>query len=154
MSGDAAGEYPSGSDVEWVAVDRAGRVGVFTTGGTGPIPRAYLQSQGAFELIHDALWAMPERTQSEMLVHVPRPDDFEAFARRGFFAFDWADVSRVSEASGLYEAQARPAVAVEFDELEWPEEVRQIVRRLRSQTLDFEHATVDVREFDCAQEPQ
>jgi hypothetical protein len=146
--------YPSEWDVEWVAVDRRNRVGVFTTGGAGPIPRGYLASSTVIARIRDAVWAIPERTESVLLAAVPRPDDFEAFARRGFFAFDWADVGRVDGRSGLYECQARPAMPVEFDAAEWPAEVRDILRQSRSESLDFEQGAVDVRALDCVTAPK
>lgn len=147
------GSYPSGWDVEWVAVDRRGRVGVFTTGAAGPIPRAYLDPPGLVDRVREAVWDMPERTESILLVSLPRPDDYEAFARRGFFAFDWRDVHRTRERSGLYEIQARPASPAEFDEAAWPEELRPVLRRLRSASLDFEQPAVDVSDFDCESGP-
>lgn len=150
----AAGAYPSGWDVEWVAVDRRGRVGVFTTGAVGPVPRGYLDPQSALDRIREAVWEMPERTGSALLVQLPRPDDYEALARRGLFAYDWCDVHRTSGKSGLYELQARPVVPICYEELEWPAELRPLLGRLRSAALDFERQTaVDVREFDCVWGP-
>jgi hypothetical protein len=96
---------------------------------------------------------MPERTDSLLLVPLPRPDDFEAFARRGFFAFDWRDVHRTTDRSQLYEIQARPARAIDFDEADWPAELRPVLRTIRSPSLDFDQPTVDVSEFDCEQRP-
>ncbi|HWJ10177.1 MAG TPA: hypothetical protein VNS46_12425 [Nocardioides sp.] len=151
MSDESVVGYPSEWDVEWVAIDSVGRVGVFTTGGAGPIPRAYLERAELRGEIRAAVWAMPERTESVLLVRMPRPDDYEAFARRGFFAFDWRDVHRVSARSGRYEIQARPRAPAEFDEAEWPAELRPVLRRLRDPSLDFEQPTVDVSALDCAQ---
>jgi hypothetical protein len=153
VSDDSTGGYPSGWDVEWVAVDRRGRVGVFTTGGAGPIPRAYLASPAFLQCVRDAVWDAPERTESFLLVQLPRPDDYVAFARRGFFAFDWADTGRTSGRSGLYELQARPAVAVDVGEVAWPVELQPILRRIQSDTLDFEQVAADVSELDCEQGP-
>ena len=82
-------EYPSGLDVEWIAVDRKGRVGVFTTAGTGPIAKACLSKPEVLDQIWDAIRLLPEVTRYELVVTVPRPDDFIAFAKRGLFAFDW-----------------------------------------------------------------
>jgi hypothetical protein len=72
------------------------------------------------ESVHKAIWDMPERTESHLLVQHVRPDDYEALARRGFFAFDWADVHRTVGRSGLYEIQARPAEPASFDDALWP----------------------------------
>ena len=153
MPNDAAVPYPSEWDPEWVAIDRYGRIGVFTTGGAGPVPRAYLKTPGLLEAVGKAVWDMPERTESLLLAQMPRPDDYEAFARRGLFAFDWRDVHRTTNRSKLYEIQARPAAPIAFDEAEWPAELRPLLGTLRSASLDFEQSTVDVGEFDCEQRP-
>jgi hypothetical protein len=153
MSTEAAGSYPSELDVEWVAVDRVGRVAVFTTGGVGPIPRVYLDQPGILDCTREAVWAALERTESVLLVSLPRPDDYEAFARRGFFAFDWCDVHRTTGRSGLYEIQARPVAPAAFVEAAWPAELSVILVRLRNPLLDFAQPSVDVSVLDCVYGP-
>jgi hypothetical protein len=147
-------EYPSGWDVEWVAVDRRGYVAVFTTGAAGPVPRAYLEAGDLLERVSDAVSAMPEYTRGVVVAPVPSPESFESFARRGFFSFDWADVHRTRDKSGLYELQARPQSPMRFDEAAWPAEVRQVLNRLASASLDFEQLIVDVRGLDCEFDPR
>ena len=142
MPEDAVERYPWGIDVEWVAIDGRGRVGVFTTAGMGPIPSAYLDAPGALDLCFDAIRALPERTESILFAQVPRPDDFVAFARRGCFSFDWED--------GRYELQARPQAPMTFDAAEWPEVLRPILLRATSPSLDFEQGqTADVTALGC-----
>lgn len=97
-------KYPSGLDVEWIAVDCKGRVAVFTTAGTGPIPKACLTEAEVLDQVWDAVRSLPEVTEQELIVTVPRPDDFIAFAKRGLFSFDWAEFQETPQ----YEVQARP----------------------------------------------
>ncbi len=52
-------EYPSGLDVEWIAVDGKGRVGVFTTAGAGPVPKAYLESGTLLDEIWEFIRCAP-----------------------------------------------------------------------------------------------
>jgi hypothetical protein len=104
-----------GMDVAWIAVDALGQVALFTTGGQGPIPTTALAS---IELAEDEACSLPETGGYELLVDVPRPDDFIAFAKRGLFAYDWSDVHRIaSRASGRYELQARPLVPLMLSDL-------------------------------------
>ena len=145
--------YPAGYDAEWLAVDRYGRLGIFTTGGSGPVPRAYLDAPRSLERISAWVWSCPERTASTLLVRLPRPDDFEAFARRGFFAFDWADVHRTSGFSRRYELQARPAEPVTTADVTWPRELSALIQALSGDTLDFDQSSVDVSLFDCRRAP-
>src|SRR5574339_429083 len=97
-------EYPSGFDLEWIAVDRKGRVGVFTTAGSGPIAKACLTAADVPDQIWAAIQSLPEVTECELVCSVPRPDDFIAFAKRGLFSFDWAEFQETPQ----YEVQARP----------------------------------------------
>ena len=141
--------YPFGDDVEWVAVDRWGRVGIFTTGGVGPIPRAYLEAPEAFQQVKELIWRSPECTEATLLTNVRSPDDFVAFARRGFFAFDWADVHRVRDQSGRYELQARPLVPLGVGLLTWPDGIRSLVEGTEHADLDFGQPFLDVTPLDC-----
>ena len=96
-------------NVEWIAVDRKGRVGVFTTAGTGPIPKACLTEAEALYQIWDAIRSLPEVMDYELVVTVPRPDDFIAFAKRGLFSFDWDEFQEAPQ----YEVQARPKLRLQ-----------------------------------------
>ena len=154
MFDDSTSRYPSGFDVEWIAIDCRGRIAVFTTGAAGPVPRVLLASAWVLDRISDAVSAMPECTDSVLLARAPSPESFESFARRGFFSYDWADVHRTHGRSGLYEVQARPQSPVTYDELAWPEELRPLLQHVTSPSLDFDQPTLDVRELDCEFDPR
>ena len=141
--------YPGGDDVEWVAVDRHGRIAVFTTGGVGPIPRAYLREPELLEKLTEALWRLPERSEAHALTDVARPDDYLAFARRGCFAFDWADVHRVAERSGRYELQASPMMPIAFAPSDWPDALVSLLESTKRADLDLAQPSVDVTALDC-----
>lgn len=147
-------EYPSGLDVEWIAVDGRGRVGVFTTAGSGPLPKVYLTSAGLLDQIWDVVRHLPEITEHELLVSLPRPDDFVAFAKRGLSSFDWADICRSwASASGPYEIQARPQHALSVDLIPWPPEIRNILGQVTSPAIDFDCTSIDIAAaLECAAE--
>ena len=95
-----------GIDVAWMAVDVLGQVAIFTTGGVGPVPSTAVASIDITESEVD--W-LPETSGVDLLVNLPRTDDFVGFAKRGFFACDWSDVHRATRHRiDGYELQARP----------------------------------------------
>ncbi len=122
--------YPVGVDCVWLGLDSAQHVGVFVTGGEGPIPNAVLeQSLLWIEDMELEVLGLPKVSDAELLVSVPRPDSFIALAERGLFVFDWADVSRTAgELSNSYELVASPCGGG-ISELDLPERLRGLARR-------------------------
>ena len=105
-------DYPKGIDCVWIGADRNGRLGVFVTGGEGPIPALALRSDRTpVEDIESLLLQLPSSTSSRLVIPLKRPDDFMELAQRGFFAYDWSDIHRTrNEATGGYELIAVPEV--------------------------------------------
>jgi hypothetical protein len=93
-------------DAGWVATDAIGQVAVFTTAGPGPIPNSALPSvENSEELILSLL----EVSDADLVTSMPGANAFAAFAKRGFFAYDWSDVHRTArQALNGYELQYRP----------------------------------------------
>ncbi|MFJ3049839.1 hypothetical protein [Pseudomonas nitroreducens] len=104
-----------GLDVAWMAVDALGHVAIFTSGGVGAVPSTAVAS---IDITEPELDSLPETSGFDLLVNLPRPDDFVRFAKRGFFAYDWSDVHRVTRRRiGGYELQARPLRPLTLSEL-------------------------------------
>jgi hypothetical protein len=83
--------------------------------GKGPVPATALVT---LNITERAVQALAELSKYELLVDVPRPDDFIAFAKRGLFAYDWSDVHRAAENRlNSYELLARPMRPVTLAEL-------------------------------------
>lgn len=149
-------DYPAWLDAEWVAIDRAGCVAVFTTASEGPMPVRYLAEPGTLRALTAAIDALPVTTEAipapwteygapASFVPKPLPDSWEAFARRGCFVYDWSDVHRVRDRLGAYELMARPAVPRPFVPGDWPESLRALLLAMRSEALAFGAArTLDV----------
>jgi hypothetical protein len=98
------------SDLAWLAVDAVGHLAVFTTAGVAPIPSRVLDHRELAERAEELLEQLPAVGDCQMLVSLPRPDDYIGFARRGFFAYDWEDVHRTEGHTRCYEILARPTV--------------------------------------------
>lgn len=105
---DVTNQYPEGWDYEWVWVDRDGYLAVFTTAGVGPIPLFVQEARPQADDVIDLIYDLPRQGDFELLVNLPRPDDFIGFAQRGLYSYDWADIHRTSGKSGKYEIQSKP----------------------------------------------
>ena len=138
-------DYPDGIDYEWFAVDAAGCVAAFTTGGVGPVPVTVLASHAAVDSLDEFILRLPVRGTGAMCVSLPRPDDYLAFAERGVFAYDWADVHRAAKNfSGVYELYSRPSSPITISEL--PAEFQRLLRDFAFNDTQFNNSTsLDVR---------
>jgi hypothetical protein len=139
-------EHPNWLDYEWIATDAIGQVAVFTTGGPGPIPTWLLNNRSRADRVAEILDELPIRGGHELLIAAPRPDDFIRFAQQGLFSYDWADVARTSNKSGMYEICSRPEkpiVAVEM-----PVSCRVLLEQTTFSNMRFDQASfIDVRAF-------
>ncbi len=78
-----------GFELDWLPVDAAGHIGLFSSGGYGPVPLAVVNHLGDVEEALGRLAVMPVTSEC---VEEPAGGKFEFWiepARRGFFGFDW-----------------------------------------------------------------
>jgi hypothetical protein len=123
------------SDLAWLAVDAVWHLAVFTTAGIAPIPSRVLDHRELAERAEELLEQLPVIGDCQLLVSLPRPDDYIGFARRGFFAYDWEDVHRTGGYSRCYEILARPTVPRSVDDITG--ELRVAAELVRLGTLAF-----------------
>ncbi len=122
-------------DGTWLAIDALGHVAVLTTAGVAPIPTVVLDNYQD-DSPEDAVNEMPVVGGYDLHVRYPRPDDFIAFAARGFFAYDWRDAHRVSDFSTSYELIASPNAPILATHLQ-PELLR-LARLVTLVTVTFD----------------
>jgi hypothetical protein len=143
--------YPDGLDCCWLASDRIGQLGVFVTGGSGPIPTQVLLPAYPLDEIEETILALPKASDIDLRVRVPRPDRFVALAERGFFVYDWSDVHRTEQYIDEYELMALPYRPLTLDLL--PESLSDSARAVRFSTVSFATAwRVDVRAHIASRE--
>jgi hypothetical protein len=143
--------YPEGVDCCWLASDRIGQLGVFVTGGSGPIPTQVLLPAYPLDEIEETILALPKASDIDLRVRVPRPDRFVALAERGFFVYDWSDVHRTEQYIDEYELMALPYRPLTLDLL--PESLSDSARAVRFSTVSFATAwRVDVRAHIASRE--
>lgn len=134
-------KYPYDWDLEWLAVDLDGSIAVFTTGGRGPLPiKGY--EEYSREEFSDTVWELPKTSSYELLVDLPRPDDYIQLSEKGFFTYDWADVHRVDGKHNRYELQSRPTKPLKLDKL--PSIISDVVRSIVLPIRFTELSEVDV----------
>jgi len=131
-----------GIDAAWIAIDSRGQVAMFTTGGEGPVPESAIPST---EDAESEVLALPEICGCDLLVNLPRPDEYVAFASRGFFAYDWSDVhSSKKHALGGYELQARPSRPLTLTDLPPSLQGLALSTRLRGASFGSTVITLDI----------
>jgi hypothetical protein len=136
--------YPEGVDCCWLASDRIGQLGVFVTGGSGPIPAHVLLPAYPLDQIEETVLDLPKASDIDLRVRVPRPDRFVALAERGFFVYDWSDVHRTEQYIDEYELMALPYRPITLDLL--PDHFADMARAVRFSTISFASAwRIDVR---------
>src|SRR5688572_14198264 len=136
--------YPDGRDCCWLASDRIGQLGVFVTGGSGPIPAQARLPTYLLDDLEKTLLDLPRASDIDLRVRVPRPDRFVALAERGFFVYDWSDVQRTEQYIDEYELMALPYRPITLDLL--PDHLADTARAVRLGAVSFASAwRVDVR---------
>ena len=128
--------FPEGYDLAWLAVDASDRVAVFTNAGVGPVPSSVFTGTEEPGEIEEMILRLPERNGFHLVVEMPRPDSFVAFARRGVFAYDWRDVHRVQGRTGCYEIMCCPTDKIKVGDLGG--ELAAIAWRIRFESLCFD----------------
>jgi hypothetical protein len=129
-------EYPAQVDCVWLASDRVGQMAAFITAGEGPIPRVLLDhDEFDIEAIEPLIIDLPRVGGVQLLVSVPRPDDFIAMAERGIFVYDWTDIHRASDFLRAYELVAIPLSPI--NETVLPEKLLNILGCVRFRNLEF-----------------
>ena len=136
--------YPVGLDCCWLASDRIGQLGVFATGGSGPLPAQALIPTYPLDDLEEAILALPKASDIDLRVRGPRLDRFVAMAERGIFVYDWSDVHRTEQYIEEYELMALPYRPLTLDLL--PESLSDAARAVRFNAVSFASAwRVDVR---------
>lgn len=146
-------QYPEGVDCVWIGSDRDGRLGVFVTGGEGPIPALALDAKRIpVEEIEGRLLGLPPTTLGRIIVALKRPDDFLELARRGLFAYDWSDVHHTqSENSGKYEQIAVPETPLMWATL--PAEIASLLAGITFSLAFPQENLIDARKALQCREP-
>ena len=113
----AAGNRPDWADVMWYGVDRQGRVGMFTSGGPGPIPRVVFRDLDAYNTLDRHLRGLPAVGKPVLLIRYKPTTDWQRAAERGLYAFNYEyDRGRPDG----YRLVARPSAPLSLTDLpEW-----------------------------------
>jgi hypothetical protein len=104
-------------EVDWLAVDNKGQLGIFTAVMNAPIPDKVKSSFENYQDLRERIELTPKAT--EAIVVTREKGDFTAwiaYADKGLFAFDFQDIHR-TEKKNQYDLIAKPTRPLRIDEL-------------------------------------
>lgn len=132
-----------GEEFDWLAVDRDGHVGHFSTAGYGPAPVAFTEQGRNQRAAFEYIMALPKARLLVPLKIAGAGDlsDWQDMAKRGIFSFDHQDWN------GPYQQVAQPLrQPLRIDEL--PEHVRAEIESVRLEGISFRWR-MTVKATDC-----
>lgn len=120
-----------GLEFDWLAIDKDGHLGLFSTAGGGRAPHAFLRDTDAHDAGLDALMATPSTTTARFFREIAAGLDnpWKQAAERGVFAFD------SSPNGSPYELVAAPRDAAEIGSV--PEATADAARTVKLDHLRF-----------------
>lgn len=107
-------------ELDWLAVDNKGQLGIFTAVMNAPIPDKVKLSFENYENLRQRIKSTPKTTEA-MVVTREKGNfgDWIAYADKGFFAFDFQDIHRTAK-KNQYDLIAKPKRPLTIDELHLP----------------------------------
>lgn len=137
-----AGDPLFWADVEWYALDDCGHMGMFTSGGQGPIPRAVFRDVNTHMALAEWFLNLPPRGGHELLIRYPDVTDYTQAADRGVFAFDY--VSDRPTANG-YRLVAYPTHPLGIEELpDWVRDCLEDIRIVGAKFAESRNSVIDL----------
>jgi hypothetical protein len=107
-------------ELDWLAVDNKGQLGIFTAVMNAPIPDKVKSSFENYKDLRQRIELTPKTTEA-IVVTREKGDfsDWTAYADKGFFAFDFQDIHRTDK-KNQYDLIAKPARPLTIDKLQLP----------------------------------
>lgn len=146
-------QYPEGIDCVWIASDQDGHLAALVTAGVAPIPIDILNNPVVdIQDIEQLICNLPKITKSNLVIQVPRPDDFIDMAERGFFVYDWHDVHRTeSDKTNLYELIATPNIPIQLNVLS--NQLADLAKKIKFTNISFTNSLMldanTLKSVDC-----
>ncbi|MFC0682915.1 hypothetical protein ACFFGH_34235 [Lysobacter korlensis] len=120
-----------GREFDWFARDAAGRIALFATGGSGPIPELVFQAieshDAAADLVPVSGWGSPAVWQS--------------YSSAGLYAYDWVDGADAYRRVATPAGTVSPAVAAAVADVPLPTFHSEFTRALEVRLGDLQHGT-------------
>ena len=123
-------------DFEWYAADASGRLAVFTSSGSGPIPRSVFSSRDAYVALASFLENRPLSPLCTLNSNAEGDLWFWAeSARRGLYGYDWNAPAGARAPRAPYRWVATPEISLSADAL--PPSIARYVRATCFQGIAF-----------------
>jgi hypothetical protein len=108
------------NELDWIAIDTCGQVGVFTTIMNAPIPTEIGKSYDLYIQLMSIISGLNERC-SAIRITPNNGDllDWDVYARKGLYAFDYQDVHREQkDKRNQYDLISKPSAPLHIEELD------------------------------------
>lgn len=125
-------------ELDWIAVDICGQVGVFTAIMNAPIPTKIAKSYDLYNQLMSTISGLNERC-SAIRITPNNGDlsDWDMYARKGLYAFDYQDVHRKDQDKlNQYDLISKPSAPIHIEELELNNQLISIIPRLKCDFRD------------------
>ena len=132
------------SELDWIATDLVGQVGVFSAIGNVPIPDLVFSSYEKYVALMEKVDALVQGFEVEIMLDDEHGDvtDWLRYAKQGLFAFDFYDVHRtVDEKRNQYDLIARPKKVLKIVMLQLGEGLKEIIPQL---DCNFQDGSVEL----------
>jgi hypothetical protein len=132
-------------ELNWLAVDNKGQLGIFTSLMNAPIPDKVKSSLENYEDLRKRI-ELISKTTTAIVVTKEKGNfsDWTAYADKGLFAFDFQDVHRATK-KNQYDLIARPVKPLTIGELHLPSLLADSVTKLDCDFGDGDVTTDIVR---------
>lgn len=128
-------------ELDWLAIDNKGQLGIFTSLLNAPIPNNVKSSFENYIDLSHRIDSAPKITSA--IVETRERGNFSdwvTYAEKGFFAFDFQDVYR-SEKKNQYDLIARPVRPMKIEEFNLPLQLLGSVVKI---DCDFDDGDLDI----------
>ena len=111
------------SELDWIATDKTGQIGIFSAIMDAPIPKQIRHSFELFKELQELIAKLPENSTTNQVI--TNSGDFSCwlkYSRKGLFAFDFQDVHRIDKLN-QYDLIATPSPPLNIKDLKLKKEL-------------------------------
>lgn len=134
-----------GFEYDWLACDKSGQVGLFSTAGTGYAPEVFLADTEVYDKAIDEILKLPVTTSAKTFPKIKEDleNRWKQASKRGFYGYD-TDFN-----SGDYSLVSIPKNPIFIEEL--PVEIAEVVKQFRFEDVLFDSTDcftkLDIKSF-------
>ncbi len=104
------------NECDWIAVDKNGLLGIFSTGGFGPLPKVLADKISVLDNIYEDVQAMPKISESLQEKEVKQNIfSWICCSERGLYGYDWCNKNKAYK---LLTSPSKPLLIEDINQTE------------------------------------